>query len=209
MLIYVDIFIFEIKSVYQLTGTVSWDFLLQVSLWSSPKTLKIILESFRNFSKIRWDIRKSRCTTGTKKLLANFPPVSTTVHRWQIEMCHRYQRHRRQILPPVQLMLLIPVTNLPPVSANLSPVSTTPVANNEKTISDCWNLKVNLKKKIYLYVNSTAQRCPKIILKTFQTEDFFHLSPVSTTPDAPWAGNFKIFHGAMGARQGLKSAESR
>ncbi len=35
-------------------------------------------------------------------------------HRWQI--CHRYQRHRRQILPPVSLVLLTPVANLPPVS---------------------------------------------------------------------------------------------
>ncbi len=52
-------------------------------------------------------------------------------HRRQI--CHRYQRHRRQILPPVSLVLLTPVANLPPVStipaANLRPVSTTPVAN--------------------------------------------------------------------------------
>jgi hypothetical protein len=51
------------------------------------------------------------------------PPVSTT--SWQI--CHRYQRHQWQILPPVPLELLIPVANLPPVStippANLPPVS--------------------------------------------------------------------------------------
>ncbi len=37
------------------------------------------------------------------------------------------------------------------------------------TISDCWQLKVNLKEKIYLKANSTNQ------------EDFFHLPPVSTT----------------------------
>jgi hypothetical protein len=30
----------------------------------SPKPLKTALESFQNFSKIRGDIRKSRCTTG-------------------------------------------------------------------------------------------------------------------------------------------------
>ncbi len=63
-------------------------------------------------------------------------------HRWQIcqrcqrhrrQNCCRYQRHQWQIFPPVSLVLLIPVTNLPPVSvtpvANLPPVSTTPVAN--------------------------------------------------------------------------------
>ncbi len=32
-----------------------------------------------------------------------------------------------------------------------------------KQLSDCWQLKMNLKKKIYLhvYANSTIQRCPK------------------------------------------------
>ncbi len=36
--------------------------------------------------------------------------------------------------------------------------------------------KVNLKKKIYLYVYSTSQRCPTNILKTSLIEEFFHLS---------------------------------
>jgi hypothetical protein len=34
----------------------------------------------------------------------------------QVKVHHRYQRHRWQILPPVWLVLLIPVANLPPVS---------------------------------------------------------------------------------------------
>jgi hypothetical protein len=41
---------------------------------------------------------------------------------------------------------------------------------------------VNLKAKIYIYVNSTIQRCPIKIIKIFQVEDFFHLPPVSATP---------------------------
>jgi len=28
-------------------------------------------------------------------------------------------------------------------------------------LSDCWQLKVNLKKKIYLDANSATQKCPK------------------------------------------------
>jgi hypothetical protein len=40
---------------------------------------------------------------------------------------------------------------------------------------------MKLKKKIYLYANSTTQRCPKEIMKIFLIEDFFHLPPVSTT----------------------------
>ncbi len=41
-----------------------------------------------------------------------------------------------------------------------------------ETISDSWQLKVNLKEKIYLYANSTTQRCPKEIMRTFLIEDF-------------------------------------
>ncbi len=49
-------------------------------------------------------------------------------------------------------------------------------------ISGCRYLKVNLKAKIYTYVNSTIQRCPNKIIKIFLIEDFFHLPLVSTTP---------------------------
>ncbi len=54
---------------------------------SSPKPPKITLGSLRNFSKIRGNIHKWRCITGIN------------------DTCHRYQRHRRQILPPVPLVL--------------------------------------------------------------------------------------------------------
>ncbi len=105
-------------------------------------------------------------------------------HRWKI--CHRYQRHRRQILPPVSLVLLIPVANLPPVS-------TTPVANCHQyqrwhrrqtmgLISGCRYLNVNLMAKMYICVNSTIQRCPNKLIKIFLIEDFSHLPPVSLTP---------------------------
>jgi hypothetical protein len=49
-------------------------------------------------------------------------------------------------------------------------------------ISGCGYLKVNLKAKIYIYVNSTIQRCPNKIIKISLIEDFFHLPPVSATP---------------------------
>jgi hypothetical protein len=52
-------------------------------------------------------------------------------HRWQIY--YWYEQHRRQILPPVPLMMLIPVAKLLPVStilaANFPSVSTTPVVH--------------------------------------------------------------------------------
>jgi hypothetical protein len=70
---------------------------------------------------------------------------------------------------------------LPPVSttpaANLPPVSTTPVANN------AINIRLQIPqselegKNLYIYVNSTIQRCPNKIIKIFLIEDFFHLPP--------------------------------
>jgi hypothetical protein len=54
------------------------------------------------------------------------------------------------------------------------------------TISDCLQLKVNLMKKIYLYVHSTTQRCLNKIFKTFQIGDFFTFATsVSETGGAP------------------------
>jgi hypothetical protein len=49
-------------------------------------------------------------------------------------------------------------------------------------ISGCRYLKVNLKAKIYIYVNFTIQRCPNKIIQIFLIEDFFNLPPVSLTP---------------------------
>jgi hypothetical protein len=54
------------------------------------------------------------------------------------------------------------------------------------TISDCEHLKVNLKVKIFLYVNSTTQRCSKNIIKTFLIEGFFSFgNSVNDTSGAP------------------------
>jgi hypothetical protein len=44
------------------------------------------------------------------------------------------------------------------------------------TISGCKYHKVNLKAKIYIYVNSTTQRCPNKIIKIFLLEGFFHVA---------------------------------
>ncbi len=130
------------------------------------------LGSFRIFSKIRGDIRKSRVTpvanfatssacvvdvaTGSTIPAANLPPVSTT----PVANCYRYQRHRRQ--------------NCRRCRWHRGQIM--------GTISGCRHFKVNLKAKIDIYVNSTIQRCPNKIIKTFLLEDFLHLPPVSLTP---------------------------
>jgi hypothetical protein len=86
---------------------------------------------------------------------ANLPPESSILVA-NLPL-HWYQRHQRQILLQVLLLLLIPV------------------ANNG-------NLIRLLKENIYLYVNSTTQRCPNKIIKNFLIEYFFPLPPVPTTP---------------------------
>ncbi len=84
-----------------------------------------------------------------------FPPSPRVFHKdhfkySQFKVHHRYQRHRRQIFPPVLLALLIQVANLPSVSmilaANLPSVSTTLVANNGSNYQTADNLKWTLKK---------------------------------------------------------------
>ncbi len=94
----------------------------------------------------------------------------------QLKVDHRCQRHRRQILPPVSVVLLIPVANLPPVS-------TIPAANchqyqrhrrqTMRLISGWGYLKVNLKAKIYIYVNSISKGVPTKLLKFFWLKIFF------------------------------------
>jgi hypothetical protein len=84
-------------------------------------------------------------------LAENFTPVAS---------CHQYQRHQQKICHgcrwhPWQIM---------------------------GSVSDyVLNLKVKLKENIYLFVNSTTQRWPNKIIKTFLIEDFIHLPPVSMT----------------------------
>ncbi len=53
--------------------------------------------------------------------------------------------------------------------------------NQKQKISWHSPFKVNLKAKIYIYVNSTIQRCSNKIIKIFLIDYFFHLPPVSAT----------------------------
>jgi hypothetical protein len=78
-----------------------------------PQTQSIPLGPFQVFSKIHEDICKSRCTTG----------ISDTGSKFATGINDTW----RQILPPVLLVLLIPVANLPQVSM-------TTVANNGNNI---------------------------------------------------------------------------
>ncbi len=102
--------------------------------------------------------------------VANLPPVSTT-----------------QVVP-VSLVFL-PVANFPPVSTMQLQICRQCRWNMEK-ISGCWLLKKNLKAKIYIYVNSTTQRCPNKIIKIFLIEIFLPFATsVNDTGGASWAAN--------------------
>jgi hypothetical protein len=82
------------------------------------------------------------------------------------------------------------------------------------TISGCRHLKVKLKAKIYIYVNSTTQRCPNKINNIFLIEDFFRLPPVSTIPvvhiDLPISKKIfgKIRNSPNGILRGLGETDS-
>ncbi len=95
------------------------------------------------------------------RTVSNF--VGNSRRYWQVQVHNQYQRHRWQILPPVSLVFLIQVANL----------------ENMETISRCRLLKVNLKTKIYIYVNSTTQRCPNKNNKKISDRKFF---PFATAP---------------------------
>jgi hypothetical protein len=72
-----------------------------------------------------------------------------------------------------------------------------------------------MKAKIYIYVNSTTQRCPNKIIKIFLLEGFFHLPPVSLTPVANLELRIspqifeKIRNGPNGRMIGLGETDSR
>jgi hypothetical protein len=60
-------------------------------------------------------------------------------------------------------------------------------ANVVGSVANNWNNfrlfipQSELEGNNYLYVNSTTQRCPNKIIKTFLIEDFLYLPQVSTT----------------------------
>jgi hypothetical protein len=153
--------------------------------------------------KIHGDIRKSRCTTGVNDTGGKLPPVSMTPAA-NLPPVSMTPAANFATSPPCAVdtggKFATGVNDsggkfaagVNDYGGKLPPVSTTPAANLPtvsltpwqilRAISGCRHLKVNLKAKIYIYVNSTTQRCPKKIIKTFLLEDFFHLPPVSLTP---------------------------
>jgi hypothetical protein len=65
------------------------------------------------------------------------------------------------------------------ISADLTPVSMTLAVNCHRCIRLITPL-CELEEKLYLFVNSTTQKCSNKIFKTFLFEDCFHLPPIDT-----------------------------
>ena len=172
--------------------------------------------------------------------LNHFPPSPRVFHLDRFEFFQKFTEIFASQGAPAAPAKLPPVSTTP--VANLPPVSATPVANFSTifasvvdtggkfaagvncqryrwqimaTISGCRHLKVNLKAKIYIYVNSTTQRCPNKIIKIFLLEGFFHLPPVSLTPVANLELRIsprifeKIRNGPGGIIRGLGETDSR
>jgi hypothetical protein len=126
---------------------VSQDFLLQVFFHESPspKPLKITLKSFRIFLKIRRDIRKSRCTTGVNDIGGNFAPgvndtsdkIAAGISDTGGKFCHQFRLccwHGGKFATGVNDIGGKFAAGVNDAGGKLSPVSTTPVANNGNNI---------------------------------------------------------------------------
>ncbi len=134
------------RPIWSVKGTVSRDFLLPVFYINpSPKPLKITLGLFQFF----WRFAEIFASQGA-------PLVSTTLvancamSTIPAENCHRYQWHQRQIYHRCQWH-----------RRQIHHRCERHQWQIMGTISVFWQLKVNLKEKIYLNVNSTTQRWPK------------------------------------------------
>ncbi len=93
----------------------------------------------------------------------------------QVASCHRYQRHGQQILPQLQLVVLIQVASCHRYQRHRRQICHQCERHRWQiigTISGCRHLKVNLKAKINIYVNSTTQRCPNKTITIFLIKDF-------------------------------------
>ncbi len=157
----------KIPQHFPLKGTVSRDFLLLVFFMIQfPPSFRVFhldrtnfFENSRRYSRVKVHHRYQR-------------------HRWQI--FHRCQRHRRRNCrryQPHRWQLMATISG-----CHQFPLCCWHRWQIIGTISGCIHLKVNLKAKIYIYVNSTTQRCQNKIIKIFLLEGFFHLPPVSLTP---------------------------
>jgi hypothetical protein len=91
------------------------------------------------------------------------------------------QRYRRQICRQCQRRRWQIAAGINDTGGKLATGVNDTDGKQLKQLSNCLQLKMNLKKKIDIYVHSTTQSCPNKIIKIFLIEDFFHLPPVSTT----------------------------
>ncbi len=131
----------------------------------SPKTLIITLGSFWIFSKIRRDIHKSRCTTGVNDTGGKFAAgINDTVSKFATgikdtgsKFCHRYQRHRWQIMGTISGCRHLKVNLKAKIYIYVS--STTQRWQN-KIITPVANLELRISPRIF----EKIRNCLNVIL---------------------------------------------
>ncbi len=114
----------------------------------------------------------------------SFPPALEYTIRTISNFFENSRRYSSQGAPPVSTTPVATfATNFPYDTGSKFATGVNDTGGKQwDQLSDCWQLKMNLKKKIYLYANSTTQRSPKEIIKIYLFEVFFPLPPVSTIP---------------------------
>jgi hypothetical protein len=97
-------------SIFMYSSLKSQDFCLGIFRGKNLKGQYHVIFCFWFFSRISI----SPAPDNTIRVVSNF--FENSQRYSQLQVCHRYQRHRQQIFPPFSLALLILVANLPPVS---------------------------------------------------------------------------------------------
>ncbi len=159
-------------SILDIKGTVSRDFFFRFFSFTFPQAPENNIRVISNFVK------------NSRRYLQVKIYHRCQLHRWQV--CPRYQRHWQQFLPPKQLVLLIQ-PDIVTIICHQCQQHRRQICHRWQimvTISGCRHLTLNLKAKIYIYVNSNTQRCPNKITKIFLIEDFSicHLKSYGTVP---------------------------
>ncbi len=99
------------------------------------------------------------------------------------QICHRCQRYWRQICHWCQRRQWQIATDINDTGGKFATGVNDTSGKQWEQLSNYWQLKMNLKKRIYLTANFTTQRCPKGLIQNFLIENLFH------SGGKPWAAN--------------------
>ncbi len=171
-----------------LKGTVSRDYLLLFFSWISfppapeysIKTVAIFFKNSRRYSQVKVH---HRCQQYQWQICTSF--ASVVDNRWQI--CHQCQQHQRKICRRCQRRRFRITTGIKDTGGKFAIGVNNTGGKQWEQLSNCWQLKMNLKKKIYLYAIYYPKVSKKKKCKFENVSDlrFF----LFATGSALWAAN--------------------